>query len=100
MDIHFKSHVIMIKEKNLIQIKYMSQIILEIFARFKNISYIRRVIYKTISLMQNMKSVTIKEFNKVVKSQKLRDIINNLYAKDHDILIYYGLMDESYQTAA
>lgn len=50
--------------------------------------------------MQNMKSVTIKEFNKVVKSQKLRDIINNLYAKDHDILIYYGLMDESYQTAA
>ena len=50
--------------------------------------------------MQNMKSLTIKEFNKVVKSQKLRDIINNLYAKDHDILIYYGLMDESYQTAA
>ena len=45
--------------------------------------------------MQNMKSVTIKEFNKIVKSQKLRDIINNLYAKDHDILIYYGLIDES-----
>ena len=45
--------------------------------------------------MQNMKSVTIKEFNKVVKAQKLRDIINNLYAKDHDILIYYGLMELS-----
>lgn len=45
------------------------------------------------AMKENMQMLTIREFNKVVKSKKLKAIVNQLLKQDPSIRIYYGMRD-------